>query len=84
MVHKKKHGGVSPGKESGGHTGKIVHKDMTSILHGQGGKDSGAHSSHHAANKEHGMEHGFHNDGDESGEQGQAGIPNTEGNCCYE
>ena len=37
------------------HTGKIKHKDMTSLLRSVGTKDPHAHPTHQAANVKHGM-----------------------------
>ncbi len=66
------------------HIGKIVHKDMTQILEGKGGKDKDAHSSHHEANKHHGMDEGMQpKDGRcEGGKCYGGGAPSMESNEC--
>ena len=86
----KKHHGKGKLKETGkisdtksaGHTGKIVHSDMTSLIDGHGSKDPHASAEHHAANAEHDMHHGMSPEGDESGEEGTEGLKG--GNSCYE
>jgi hypothetical protein len=67
----------------GKHTGPIVHKDMTSILDGKGGKDKHAHKSHHEANAHHGMPEGMQPKGGyEGGECEEGGAPSMGENEC--
>lgn len=70
-------------KHHKGHTGKIRHGDMTSHVHGHGSHDPLAHSSHKAANKEHGMPHGLSPAPSDMGDM-DADDKGMSGNCSYE
>lgn len=69
--------------KKGKHTGKIRHGDMTSLMHGVGGKDPHASAEHHAMNSAHGMPEGMAPSGETSEGGGEQGGEGMAGNCEY-
>lgn len=70
------------GNSKGKHTGKIRHKDMTSLIDGHPGRDPHADPEHHRMNKEHGMPDGMHPQGEYGeGEEGEGEMSGNEEQC---